>query len=703
MSDAVESTAVGTIVLLCDFDQAGQFVDRSLSFHALAGEGTTAVSTAQAQFGVSSLFVSTTNVTASRVYQTDTKVADWQFGGNPFTIECWVYLTAAPGSSTQGFVTQFGFNTNLGWFLGSVGGQLAFYYSTNGADNPSIGANWTPTLNTWHHIAVDRDATNTIRVYLDGAVVATGSISGSLFSSTQAMNIGNDNNRNRAVTGYIDEVRITKGAAQYGGAFTPPSSPFPIPTITYTTWNPSDLVAVTLSGTNNNTASRSGSGAGGVRTIDHLGSGKLYFEYLCTTWPNSSAVGVANAAASLTQWGANAVNACVVYATTGNIWLGTAYTGFSLGTRANGDLIGVALDLDDNMIWFRAGAAGNWNGSPSANPATNSGGISIGSIASGIALYGVFGHVGATAVITGNFGDTAFTGALPAGFTSGFWAGQTSPTNELITEVVVEEWAASSTPAMQLTEVVVEEWAPVIPTALQSTQVGLEQWGNAVPPVLLSTQVALEHWASVALGPPPALRSTQVAVEQWMSVATIASIQPVAGRSYALSAGRAGVTSAIVQQTTTLTYAVGLPAILDEASTVPPAFVSPTGPAYVISAGRGGLTSVIVQQTTTLSYALTPPAILAEAPIAPSTGAPTTTVHLVGVAATGVAGVVVVRIPRLALVTGVFATGHAGSIQAYAGPAVFVPGVYAIGVAEPVFALAGGVVEKFTFFMGGVF
>jgi hypothetical protein len=76
------------------------------------------------------------------------------------------------------------------------------------------------------------------------------------------------------------------------------------------------------------------------------------------------------------------------------------------------------------------------------------------------------------------------------------------------------------------------------------------------------TQAAAEHWLATS---PPA-QVTQVALEHWASLANA----PPTGASYALSASRAGIGSAVLWQTTTNTYAVPLSAIVAEATAAPP-------------------------------------------------------------------------------------------------------------------------------------
>ncbi len=144
------------------------------------------------------------------------------FGTGNFTIECWLYLTAtgvddgviienrSSGASTSGFV----FNTR-----GVAGGyKINFYVG---------GFNITPnsvTYSSWNHIAVTRSS-GTVRIFLNGVIDLTVTINTNLTNSSmtigQSLLYANSN-----ITGYIDDLRITRGVARYTANFTPTSSPF---------------------------------------------------------------------------------------------------------------------------------------------------------------------------------------------------------------------------------------------------------------------------------------------------------------------------------------------------------------------------------------------------------------------------------------------------------------------------------------------
>ena len=216
------------VVLLCHFDGANgstSFTDTSSLHHTLTPASNTKVTTTSPKFGTGCGDFSFN--TAQYINTPTGAAADFHFGSGQFTVEGWGYFTSAPGSGIFGVLTQFGGSTNLGWFLGMVSGSLAFYYSTTGTDNPNVGAAYTPALNTWIHLAADRDASNVLRVYAAGVVKASATVSSTIFASTQACMIGNDQGLARAFPGHLDDVRITKGIARYGGAFTPPTAAFP--------------------------------------------------------------------------------------------------------------------------------------------------------------------------------------------------------------------------------------------------------------------------------------------------------------------------------------------------------------------------------------------------------------------------------------------------------------------------------------------
>jgi hypothetical protein len=94
-------------------------------------------------------------------------------------------------------------------------------------------------------------------------------------------------------------------------------------------------------------------------------------------------------------------------------------SGWDLDTYiAAGDVIGIAVDLDNRTAWFKnVTQGGAWNGPTAAgNPATNVNGVAVpaGSI---IPVVG-FGANNDT--YTANFGVTVFAGTVPSGFTSGW-------------------------------------------------------------------------------------------------------------------------------------------------------------------------------------------------------------------------------------------------------------------------------------------
>lgn len=275
-----------------------------------------------------------------------------------------------------------------------------------------------------------------------------------------------------------------------------------------TTWNTSDKVNVTLGGTNSLTATATA--AGGVRSIDRVASGKFYWEYTVSTWGGSSTcVGIANVNAALATVASTPIAACAVYKG-GTIFRDNVNTGSTLGALVSGSIIGIALDRTARLIWFRLCPSGNWNGNASADPAAGIGGLALNTVAAAspfLSTYALIGFAGAGDVVTANFGDAAFSGAVPNTFTSGFTAGLGPTLNAITTQVAFEEWVSN----------------PFVPGIAQVTQVSFSQWITTVPQAQL-TQLAIEEWSSNTSALGQALM-TIIAVEEWAQV--IKDVPPV--------------------------------------------------------------------------------------------------------------------------------------------------------------------------------
>lgn len=192
-----------------------------------------------------------------------------------------------------------------------------------------------------------------------------------------------------------------------------------------TTFDPGSVSNATLSG-GDLTVSHDNTSTGGVNSSEQKDSGKYYFEITVTTIVgNQSCVGVMIAAGTYSNFATGGADGSMVLkgGAGGVIWANGLFTGYALGTLVDGEVIGVAVDLDNEMIWFRKSPSGNWNGDGSADPASNVNGVDISpyfatTLSPTIAFAGA--GTDATEVFTANFGDTGFSGTAPAGFTSGW-------------------------------------------------------------------------------------------------------------------------------------------------------------------------------------------------------------------------------------------------------------------------------------------
>jgi hypothetical protein len=145
-----------------------------------------------------------------------------------FTLEAYVYLS---NTNRQVFISKYdesGNNREFKWEYDS--NNMMFGYSTNGSSNTWLSFAWTPSVDTWYHIAVSRDGSSNLRAFVDGTQIGTTQVvTGSFHNGSALLSIGvnihNGSPFNSGLTGYMDEIRICN-IGKYTYNFTPPTVAF---------------------------------------------------------------------------------------------------------------------------------------------------------------------------------------------------------------------------------------------------------------------------------------------------------------------------------------------------------------------------------------------------------------------------------------------------------------------------------------------
>ena len=177
------------------------------------------LSTTQKKFGSTSLYIAD-NV---RVASTE----GFNMGTGDFTMEAWFYFTTL--SAGFGIFDQWNSGTSLArsqlWHGSSAGGQLKFYHSIAGQSTQTISfANPTISTGSWIHLALVRQG-GTVKLYVNGTADSTsGSTSGNVHRTDDMWFGDQQTGGGNAPQYYMDDLRITKGAARYTSNFTAPTS-----------------------------------------------------------------------------------------------------------------------------------------------------------------------------------------------------------------------------------------------------------------------------------------------------------------------------------------------------------------------------------------------------------------------------------------------------------------------------------------------
>lgn len=203
-----------------------RFIDESPSALIPTVGGNAQISTAQFKFGSGSLLLDGTGD-----YLEYPNNAIWDIGSNAYVMECFIRPATVTSLRTI-FARREASGNATGWsFYTSATGQIGFigYSSPNVFCINIASAASLLALNTWAHVAVERDASGNWRLLHEGSVVAGPTAeSAPIAGNSRPMMIGRQaSNTARDWNGYLDEVRITRGASRYLGSYTVPAAAFP--------------------------------------------------------------------------------------------------------------------------------------------------------------------------------------------------------------------------------------------------------------------------------------------------------------------------------------------------------------------------------------------------------------------------------------------------------------------------------------------
>ena len=147
-----------------------------------------------------------------------------------FTIEAWIYMTAAPTDDANDIPAMIsvncgGGNSSINYMaFGPISNQKLRIRWFDGTSKNAEGSS-TLALNTWHHVACSVSS-NAIKMFVNG-------VQETLTGTTTLTNRSGDANgfalgqtfTYANYSGYISNARVVTGTALYTSNFTPPTSP----------------------------------------------------------------------------------------------------------------------------------------------------------------------------------------------------------------------------------------------------------------------------------------------------------------------------------------------------------------------------------------------------------------------------------------------------------------------------------------------
>ena len=196
----------GTYITI-DGQGTGEFVEATASIDgkSITVNGDAQLSTAQKKFGTASVLFDGTGDDLSLATS-----SDFGFGTGDFAVEAFIRPTAIATGRIFDFRTA---NPEVALLI-SINSSGGIEVNVNGSNVITGGS---LSINTWAHIAVSR-VSGTTSLFVNGSRVGSAYTDSNDYGNTKPLRIGSAFDGGNAFAGYIDEIRISKGAARYANA-----------------------------------------------------------------------------------------------------------------------------------------------------------------------------------------------------------------------------------------------------------------------------------------------------------------------------------------------------------------------------------------------------------------------------------------------------------------------------------------------------
>lgn len=205
------------------------FEDTSQAAHTVTVNGDVHHEVDQKKFGASAIYFDGTGDFLSIADH-----VDFEFGSLNFTLDCWVRPTAYPTENSGQYQSMLickdvlnsrSFTFGLKGTVSSFTHLDFIGFADNTTGYTIISEAYSFSLNTWYHVACVRSG-NLIYLFVDGVLLNTGGTAFTriLQNGTSPVKIGAneyDGTYKYYLTGYIDDVRLSKGVARWTETFTP--------------------------------------------------------------------------------------------------------------------------------------------------------------------------------------------------------------------------------------------------------------------------------------------------------------------------------------------------------------------------------------------------------------------------------------------------------------------------------------------------